>query len=202
MPTNYPGIRYISGEEIVTGRVRHRTAQQGGWKDLLGHYTQRVSGPTIPLLTTVGLSVIQLPSWQLNDLSYYSFHIPHDYAIGTDIYFHVHWMSGGTSTDTVKWQITYYYARGYGIDAFGMGGAGTVITIEEAPTGITYAHMLSESTPKTIVNLEPDAYLHVELKRITNGATDNANAIFAWNLDIHYQSIEESTANRNGPWNS
>lgn len=192
------GIITVAGQEIVTGRSRVRTTQGGGWKDLLGPYTPRNSGPTVPALTTVGTSIIRLPLWQLNDLAYYQFHIPHDYALGTDIYFHVHWLPDGVVSNTVKWQVSYFYARGYGY-AFPLGSPATVVSVEQAPTG-QYAHMISETAAVTVPNLEPDGYILAELKRVTNGGTDNSNNIFAWNLDIHYQSIEESTANRNGPW--
>lgn len=200
MAAKYPGTNFTAGESITTGRSRARTTQGGGWKDLLGPFTPRDAGISVPALTVVGASAIRLPLWQLDDIGYYSFHIPHDYAIGTQVYFHTHWLVDSTSTNTVKWQVTYYYARGYGVDAFSLNGGGTVITIEQAPTGTAYAHMVSESAAITIANLEPDGYLLAELKRITNGGTDNTNNLFAWNLDIHYQSIEESTANRNGPW--
>lgn len=199
MTAKYPGIAYTQGESLTEGRSRIRTAQGGGWKDLLGPYTPRGSGATIPVLTTVGTNIIQLPVWQVNDLAYYQFHIPHDYAIGTDVYFHVHWFADTTNTNTVRWQVSYFYARGYG-DAFPLALAATVVTITQAPTGTQYAHMIAESSAVTIPNLEPDGYILAELKRITNGGTDNPANIFAWNMDVHYQSIEESTGNRNGPW--
>lgn len=201
MTAKYPGTtQSIAGESIIEGRSRARTAQGGGWKDLLGPYTPRGSGATIPALTTIGTNIIQKPLWQVNDLAYYDFHIPHDYAIGTNVYFHIHWLADGTDVNTVRWQVSYFYARGYGVDAFPLGLAATVVTVTQAPTGTQYAHMISETAAITIPNLEPDGYLFTELKRITNGGTDNANNIFAWNLDVHYQSIEESTGNRNGPW--
>lgn len=200
MPTKYPGIDYLAGERITTGRNRNRLAQGGGWKDLLCHYTPRAAGLQIPALTTVGASPIQLPRWQVNDLAYYSFHIPHDYHVGTDVHFHVHWMSDGTDVNPVNWQVSYYYAQGLG-PTFPIGSPATIVTFQEAATGSAYSHMITESAALTIANLEPDGFVLCELKRITNGGTDNANNIFAWNMDIHYQSIEESTQNKNGPWN-
>lgn len=189
----------VTGEEVITGRSRARTTQGGGWKDLLGPYTPRNSGPTVPVLTTVGTSIIQLPLWALDDLAYFQFHVPHDYALGTDVYFHVHWFADGANVNTVKWQASYFYAKGYGF-AFPLATAATVVSVTQAPTGTAYAHMIAETTAVTIADMEPDGYVLAELKRVTNGGTNNTNNIFAWNLDIHYQSIEESTANRNGPW--
>jgi hypothetical protein len=129
------GVITVAGDAIVTGRSRHRTTQGGGWKDLLGPFTPPLAGPSIPLLTQAGSGGVFLPKWQVNDHAIYSFHVPHDYAVGTDVYFHVHWLADGTNANTVKWQVTYFYARGYGVDAFGFGGGGTVITIEQAPSG-------------------------------------------------------------------
>jgi len=129
------GTVTIAGALDVTGRVRAR-ATAGGWKDLLGAYIPRTAGVTVPTLATVGGSVVQMPKWQLGDLAYSMFHVPHSYALGQSIYWHVHWITDGTDINTVKWQFSYYYAEGYALGTFAFGGGGTVITCEEAASGV------------------------------------------------------------------
>ena len=198
--TEAASVVTVGGASIVTGRARQRTAQGGGWRDLLGPLTPPNVGGSIPVVTQIASSPISQPLWQIGDKMWATYHVGHDYAIGTDVYIHVHWLTSGTQTRTTKWQVTYYYARGYNVEAFALGGAGTVITIEQAAAGVAYQHMISESAAITIANLEPDGYVFAEIKRITNGGTDNTDGVFAWNADMHYQSVESTTGNRNGPW--
>lgn len=192
------GKLLVSGVAEVSGRSTYRTDQDGGWFDILGPYVSRGSGATIPVLTTVGASVVQKPLWQIDDLAYWSWHIPHAYKLETDVYFHIHWLVDNTDVNTVKWQISFYYAKKG--DPFSFGGTGTIITVEQAASGVPYEHMIAESVAVTIPSLEPDGFVVAEVKRITNGGTDNTGNVFAWEADIHAQSIEQTTKERNGPW--
>lgn len=190
----------IAGAAETTGRVQARTAQGGGWKDLLGPYVTRGSGPTIPVLTAIGSGVVQLPKWQIGDLCISQFHVPHDYQLGTDIFWHVHYTTDGTSTAIVKWQFRFYYAEGYGLGNFGFSGAPTIVDVAHAPSGVADDHYIAETVSFAVTGMVPDGFVIGEWSRVTNGGVDNANGIYAWNADIHQQSTEETTANRNGPW--
>jgi len=190
----------VGGKLEAAERVTSRVAQGGGWRDLLGPFNPPNSGPTIPTLTQFGTTAFRKPRWALNDTGDFQYHLPHSYALGTPIHFHVHWARVGSAVQSVRWRIEYVAARGYALGAFPVGGSGTVVTITEAPAVASGTHQITESDPIVIADLEPDCYIWAVLTRITNGGTDNANDIFAWEMDIHHQSIEKTSLNRNGPW--
>jgi hypothetical protein len=121
-----------------------------------------------------------------------TFHIPHDIVPGADIHLHVHWLPSGTDVNTVKWEFSYTFAKGFDQEAFD--SAGSTISCEEAGPGVAYQHMVTETAAITISELtEPDGILHVRVKRVTNGGTDNADTIFMLTSDVHYQSTNIAT---------
>src|SRR5512147_3014592 len=98
------------------------------WRDLLVPLVPPASGLSIPTVTQIGGSVISMPLWAINDQMWVAWHVQHDYVLGTDVYFHVHWLADGTNAQTVKWQFSYFHAKGHDQAAFGLGGAATVIS--------------------------------------------------------------------------
>ena len=103
--------------------------------------------------------------------------------------------NGGTdTTNTVKWEFTYTFAKGFGQEAFDT--TGTAVTAEQASDG-QYKHMITETDGVDIPTLtEPDGFIIVIVKRITNGATDTANDIFGISSDIHIKSTGLPTKNK------
>lgn len=169
--------------------------QQRVWKDLLVPLVPPAAGLTIPVVTQIASSAISAPLWALNDQMWVFWHIQHDYALGTDIHFHVHWLADGTNVNTVKWQFTYYHAKGHGQAAFALGGGGTVVSATQASAG-QYYHMIAETAGVSIAGLEPDSVIACEIKRVTNGGTDNTDNIFGFQADLHYLASEIGTRNK------
>lgn len=172
--------------------------QGGGWRDMIGQAVNPTAGPSIPTWTQIGASAFYAYAYQVNDQQWFFFHIQHDYSPGTPIYLHVHWFPSGTDTATVKWQLTWTFAKGFNQGAASTYDiAGAVVTVEEAAPGTAYRHMVSEiATPISDEDFEVDGILMVNLKRITNGGTNNANTIFVTMTDCHYQSNTFNTKNR------
>ena len=170
----------------------------GGWRDMLGQAVNPTTGLTIPVWTQIGSGPFYAYHYQVGDQQWFFYHVQHDYKQGTPIYLHVHWLTNGTSTNTVKWQFTYSFARGFNQGASSTyNTTGTVVTVEEAASGVAYRHMTSEiAVPITDPNFEVDGILMVHLKRITNGGTDNANTVYVTMADCHYQSERFNTKNR------
>jgi hypothetical protein len=185
----------VAGDFTCTGGVNWRTAQGGAWRDQLSQIVPPNAGPTIPVLTAFG-PFYRAAAWAVNDQLWTSWHINHDYKVGTDIHFHMHWFADGTNTAVVKWEWTFAHARGHNQEAFPLGGAGTVITAQEAAQGTQYRHMITESVAVTVPNLEPDSMILARLRRVTNGGTDNANVICGFQSDLHYQADTPGTKNR------
>lgn len=167
-----------------------------GWRDITTQITVRGLGATDPVWTQIASSPMWAYKFDLNDQCWSAIHIPHDILPGAPIHFHAHWLADGTNTNTVKWQWTYMYARGFGQDPYAV--AGTTITAEQASEG-QYYHMVTETAGINITNLnEPDGIIYVNLKRIANGGTDNTDSIFLMTQDVHYQSTNVGTINK-GP---
>lgn len=180
----------------TTGGFNVRTGQNGEWRDLIIALRTPVSGPSIPVLTAVGSGVIRHPAWAINDQLWTDWHIQHDYAPGTDVFMHMHWHTSGTSTAIVKWEFTFYHAKGNNQGNFAFAGAGTVATCQEAAHGTAFRHMITETAAITVSGLEPDSILATRIRRVTNGGTDNADTIFGFQTDLHYQALSIGTKNR------
>lgn len=179
------------------------------WKDLVGFPIARNSGGTAPQLSTFRGGQIQEYSFAANDVIGFSFHMPHDYAPGTDVYLHVHWSHNGTAiSGNMVW--TYYasYAKGHNQANFPAEVTGpiTYATTNIATTP-QYRHrideiQLSAASPSASQldtdDLEVDGLILVQLvattiPTITGGSP---NEPFLLTVDIHYQANYIGTKNK------
>lgn len=134
--------------------------------------------------------------YAVSDQVYLEFHIPHDYAPGTDIHIHVHWShtSVGVTSGSATWGFEATYAKGHNQAAF---PATITTTVAQAASTTQYQHMIAE-TPLSAAagaggllnsdNLEPDGVILVRLYLSANtisAATDP----FSHFCDLHYQSV-------------
>ena len=164
-----------------------------GWRDITSEIKARGTGPTDPNWAQINATAFWAYQFSLNDTVWMSFHIPHDYIKGTDVYFHTHWIPDGTNANSVVWEFTYAYAHGHNQAAFNL--AGTVITATQAVSGTQYQHYVTETNAVTIA-MEPDGIIEIQVRRITNGGTNNTDGIFLLTADIHYESNNSATLNR------
>lgn len=176
-------------------KIGEKTVNDYGWRDILGQVRQRGVGANDPSWSPIGGSVFSGWQFGLSDEIWVEYHIPHDYVPDTDIHFHAHWLSDGTdTTNTVKWEWSYIYADGFGQEAF-VPGTPTTVTAEQVSAG-QYYHMVTETAAVTIAGIQVDGMIYVRCRRITNGATDNANGIYLLTTDVHYQSNNMATKNK------
>ncbi len=189
----------ISGSWGFEKPIGFFPSQDGGWRDMIGQAVNPTAGLTIPTWTilTAG-SPFYAYAYQVSDQQWFFYHLQHDYSPGTPIYLHAHWMTNGTSVNTVKWEFTYSFAKGFNQGAASnYDTTGTVVTVEEAASGTAFRHMTSEiSTPISDPDFEVDGILMVRLRRITNGGSENADTVFLTMADCHYQSNTFNTKNR------
>lgn len=169
------------------------TVQTYGWKDLRMSLVASATGAGTPGLAVFGTTGnIKQLSFSVGDSVYIAGHIDHDVIEGATTYPHVHWSTSGTSTNTVKWQISYLTATGHNQDNF---GADTVITVEEAAQGTAWRHMITEHATGFAMP-EIDSLFIAELKRITNGGTENTDTVFGLFVDLHYEVGQYATPSR------
>ena len=181
-------VKTYSQDSLLTS-----AAADTGWRDLIGPVTGAATGGGTPTATVFGPSGnIKQTAFGVNDSVYMSFHVQHDTKPGSTMYPHVHWSTNGTSTASVKWEINYTTAAGHNQAAF---PAESTITVEEAASGTAWQHMVTEDATG-ITAPEVDSLILIELKRITNGGTENLDTVFGLTVDWHYEVDRLATKNR------
>ncbi len=190
--SEHPGAAYARFQ----GKVAHVFPRSDvfGWRDIIGQVLVRGVGANDPTWSQVGAGPLSAYAFSVNDECWFAYHIPHDYAPETGLFFHAHWMSDGIDTNSVKWEWVYSYARGFDQGNYDADGEATLTAEEAPPGGLAYRGMTTETAKfSPSVDLEPDGIIYTRLRRITNGAVDNTDTIFLLTADVHYQSTDRST---------
>ncbi len=127
-----------------------------------------------------------------------TFHVQHDYAPGTPIYFHTHWASNTPTTGgAVRWGFEYSIAKGHGqSDGYGEFVVQSPVYVSTTVTA-QYRHMVSETTAITNSAIEPDSLILVRMFRDATAPEDTyTDKVFGFTADIHYQTDRYSTPNK------
>jgi hypothetical protein len=204
---------WASDSEISSGTARYGemiTADGNGdtafknkvWKDLTGSPSLR-SGGTAPTARVYRTGVYQF-AYSAGNQSFIEFHIPHDWAVGTDLFLHIHWShitAATTSTaPTFDWSITY--AKGHNQAAF---IAPITITQTGTNTVPQYRHIvdeiqLSASAPTASQldadDIEVDGVILANFTMTALPTGVGINDMFIHFFDIHYQADIEGTLNK------
>jgi len=177
-------------------RVLDEVPQADDWRDILGQIQTRGVGSSDPDWTSWGGgSPFSAFKFSIGDECWIPYHVPHDITPDEPVYFHVHWTTNGTQTNTVKWEYTYTDAKGF--DQGNFSTTGTTITSEQAAAGTAWRHMVSETAAESITGLtEPDGIVYLHLERITNGGTENTDNVFVLLADLHYRSSNQGTVGK------
>jgi hypothetical protein len=130
-----------------------------------------------------------------------AFHINHDYALGTPIYPHVHWINAAAAPNTgnVRWGFEYAVAKGHNQQAFPMLATTTAYVTQACPS-TRYQHNIAElaladAVPAT--NLEVDSIVYMRIFRdAADGADTCTDPVFLLAADCHYQSNTIATKNK------
>jgi hypothetical protein len=168
------------------------------FRDILGVIDIQTTGPNNPAYAVVTGTSFYDFQFDIGEKCQINYHLPHDYVVGTDIFFHAHWIADGTDVNTVKWQFDYAYADGHGGGVFPLATPSTA-TAEEAAAGVAFTHMITETSAQTITML-PDGVIQCIVTRITNGGTDNTDNIYLKEADVHYQSTNIGTKQKSPPF--
>lgn len=167
--------------------------QTDGWKDLRMALVAAATGGGSPTLAAFGpTGTIKQLSFGVGDSVYVGAHVDHDILPGSIMYPHMHWTTNGTDVNSVKWEFRYTAAKGHDQEAF---PADVVISLEEAASGTAWQHMVTEDATG-FAALEVDSLIIAEVKRVTNGGTDNTDTVFGLFADLHYEVLGFATPNR------
>lgn len=178
-----------------------------GFADIIGDQFSKNTGATKPTLAAYNGAV---KAWQFGDgdEAYISYHIPHDYVPGTDIFLHIHWSqtSASVTGGTLDFRYSSIYAKGHNQVA------GSIFTstpktdifssidINDGDSGLNqYQQHLTEiiiSGEEATAALldrddfEPDGVIELTLEMDANNLTDSVSVLdpFIHFVDIHYQT--------------
>lgn len=170
------------------------------YRDLTADITVRGSGAADPAWS-VFLSPIRAYEFSatVEKECWLTFHVPHDYVPGTDIYLHAHWGNAAAvpNTGNIVWGFDYSYAKGYNQGAF---PAATTSTVTQACPATRYQHNIAETAAITIAGMEVDGLILCRVYRKAADAADTlTDTAFLFTADIHYQSTNIGTKQKNGP---
>lgn len=130
---------------------------------------------------------IYQPEFAVDEDGICNFHINHDIKRESLMYPHVHWSTDGTDVNPVHWELNYIYAARDDTSPIAFSAKQT-ITLEGTPGGTAFTHHVTECTDaEAFTAPEVDSIILMQIKRVTNGATENTDAVFGHFVDIHYQ---------------
>ena len=176
-----------------------------GWADNLSSLSRgRGGGATVPDWETMvgGISGWSFPPTVMNDLEV-SWHINHDWAVGTDQYPHIHFCAKDDQVEGVcRWGIEYTLAkREQGV----FGDTVTVYLEATIPANNALEHTVIEVSDADAISgdlLEVDALVLARVFRDGAHANDTyAGDVFGLFLDLHYQRNKYATLNKAFPYN-
>jgi hypothetical protein len=183
----------------VTPNIPPENDLKSGWRDNFANIAGQPTGVNAPTMTAFGpTGNIKQPAFATaagGDSVYIIWHIDHDVEPGSTCYMHVHWTTNGTSTNKVKWEIRYTFAKGHNQSSGGNFPAETLISLEESASGVAWRHMVTEDAVGITVP-EPDSLVVAEVKRVVASGAANADTVFGLFVDIHYQADRIATVNR------
>ena len=166
-----------------------------GWKDNLSSVSAAgVPSAAAPTMTAFGVSGNREEmKFAINDYVFMlPFHANHDIKPGGKAYLHVHWSTDGADINPVHWEMEIMRATRGGIFS-----APTTKTIIATPRGAAWYQMVDELGDADVFYMtEPDELVLITLKRVTNGATDNTDAVYGLMCDAHYESDRDATPQR------
>lgn len=168
-----------------------------GWHDIHGVPLFDSTDPNSPTLATY-INTLKQVQFAEGDQLTINFHMPHDYAMGTDIFIHAHWSHNSTlvTGGSVTWGFEVTFVKGFDQGAFP--ATKTVSILQNAST-TQYQHMIAETamsisggsaTQLDSADLEVDGVFMARLELDSNDLTSSGAVPdpFIHFVDIHYQS--------------
>jgi hypothetical protein len=173
-----------------------------GWNDLLGPINIRGTGANDPAWNVFRTN-IRAYQFSVNDEVWITYHMPHDWVPGTDMYLHTHWAhnSATVTSGAVTFGADITFAKGFNQQAF---PATKNITWSQTASTTQYQHMVAETqitvaggsaTQLDTNTLEVDGLILVRLY-VSANTVNGTPEPFIFTSDIHYQSSGIATKNR------
>jgi hypothetical protein len=211
---------FLELDKIPNGKVFPKEQDKGikidtdspdwGWQDINGGLIVDFDSPVHAVISPLGIGGLKALKFVENSEAYATFHMPHDYAMGTDLFIHIHWthnsqvVTGGSLT----WAFELGYSKGY--NQLTTPQHIIVPVIQDSST-LQFSHHIAETacsvnggSPAQLntSELEPDGILHARVyldsnDLVVSSGTKEDVEIFAFTCDIHYKSTGLGTKNKN-----
>lgn len=179
-----------------------------GWHDMIGVPVVDDGSLTKPDLN-VFVGAIKQQQYTEGDELFTKFHMPHDYAMGTDLYIHMHWAhtSSLVTSGSVTWGFELSYSKGHDQAIF-PATTKTVTVLQDADTLNLRQHMIAETsasisggsgTQLDTDDLEVDGIILCRTFLDSNDMLVSGGGVpepFGFFVDIHYQSTGVPTLQR------
>jgi hypothetical protein len=175
-----------------------------GWKDNIQWFSAASgNGTTEPNWQDIGNGLYAY-NFTVGEELFVTFHVNHDYALGTKAYPHVHFIVDSTQTAgaTVTWRFKYRIARGHSQGDSLTSPTPTNIDMVYTYTGAEVAgeHIVLECSDLQAFDLlEPDTIIMAGCELLAETIT---GSIYGLCADLHYQSDREVTLNKAPDFNA
>jgi hypothetical protein len=217
-------VQVFDDLRATTGLVLPKTSGLGikidtdaptySWRDIVGVILPDPAGSDAPLLQSFRAPV---RAWYFdnNDSMDCSFHIPHDYAPGSDVYIHVHWSHDNTAiSGNISFSLASTYARrsdetNY-IYPLSKTHTITYNTVDISTTPqyvhrvdevvITGASDTSSQYDRTTIEVDGVVLVNVKVPTIPTMSGGTTVRIPIMHVDLHYQSTNMGTKNKSVPF--
>lgn len=175
-----------------------------GWHDING-VGSVIGGANDPSIDVYRNTIPEFHFAEGNEVLF-RFHLPHDYAMGTDIFVHVHWSHNSTlvTGGSCTWAFESTCAKGHDQQAF---VTPKIVSVVQNASATQYQHMIAETamsvgggsaTQFDTAEIEVDGVILTRMyldsnDLISSGAIPDPFVHF---VDIHYQSTGVPTKQR------
>lgn len=179
------------------------------WRDLEGLIYPDPANPSAAPTVAAFLTGLFAYAYSDGDQCHFSFHIPHDYVPGTDLFLHVHWAHNatGVAANTLTWAFKMSYAKGFAQDLFDAPISPSITyPMVNLTTTPQYQHKVTEiqlsAASPTAAQFDSDDIevdgliigtmtMGIPAASFTGGTPDEA--IYIFTIDLHYQSTGVGT---------
>jgi hypothetical protein len=203
-----PGLDVSVVNDLIFGSnskmyIRSGDTNVFGWRDLKSEFVVRATtgsgNPTFGTLTGLGgMQGLIFSSSSMNQV-WANYHIDHDYAMGTPIYPHIHWMPLTTALGTVRWGIEYTVAKGHQqSQGSKFQNTTTVFVTQSITQNSQNVHFVAEVSDADAIPadlIEPDTVIKIRFFRDAANDTYSGN-VHAWQGDLHYMVGQNATVNK------
>ncbi len=199
----YPGDFTVFKKASGAGGIKvDQAVPTYGFADIIGDQFSKNTGATKPTLTAYN-GVINAWKFSNGDEAFISYHIPHDYVKGTDLFLHIHWSQNGAAATggTVDFRYTAIYAKGHNQSNFTATPKTALfssIDIDDGGSGLDqYRQHLTEVIITADVatselfdrdDFEPDGVIELTLEMDATNLAGTVSEPFIHFADLHYQT--------------